>query len=76
MLDRLLDLLDVDWSRRFVRWRGLLLIAAMLAFPATTLGLLSSWKAHELNGIVRQIEQFPTSSPSPSRSPHRHAHLR
>jgi hypothetical protein len=56
-MDRILDVADVDWSRGFVRWRAVVVFIAMMFFPVQTLGVVTSWEQHKLDGIVTKIER-------------------
>jgi hypothetical protein len=69
MLDRLLEILDVDWSRAFVRWRGRVILVAVLPFPTATLGLIATWEQRRLDPMVKQIQQIGGAQTPPATPP-------
>jgi hypothetical protein len=70
-MDHVLDLLEIDWCRDFVRWRGWIVVAALAFFPAQTLGVVTSWEQHRLAGVVARIEQLGEVPTPPSETPAR-----
>jgi hypothetical protein len=57
MLDHVLDLCDIDWSQRYVRFRGRVVLAATLLFPTAVAGVLLQWEMHEVDAVLRPIER-------------------
>jgi hypothetical protein len=74
MLDKVLDVVDVDWSRRFVCWRGWAVFVALTLLPAQTLAVVTQWEQHRLAPIVQKLQQIGETSvsrPAPRSSGHR-----
>jgi hypothetical protein len=69
VMDRVLDMVEIDWSRTFVCWRGWVVLLAMVFLPAQTLGVVTSWEQHRLDGFVQWVQHVgDTPAPPPPAS--------
>jgi hypothetical protein len=63
MIDRILDIAEVDWSPGFVRWRGWVVLAALAFLPAQTFDVVTTWEQHRLAPVVAWVQHLGDPTP-------------